>query len=113
MGQFYTVHAYNLKPDVARSDFEAFMHNQWIAFVMKKKGCQGAMLLKGYVGEWMRQRYEYATIEIWEGVKANREAWGGARKEWVCPPDLRPFMDKFQSYVVPESFRTLEFELVS
>lgn len=110
MALFYSVHVYNLKPGVNRAEFERFIAEQWIPYVMKKPGCRGVMLLKGYVGEWMIHKFDYATIEIWESAKANREAWGGPRKDWVTPPDLKPFMDRFQSYVVPESFRTLEFE---
>ena len=110
MALFYAVHVYNLKPGVSRAEFERFMAEQWIPYVMKKPGCRGAMLLKGYAGEWMTHKFDYATIEIWESAKANREAWGGPRKDWVTPPDLKPFMERFQSYVVPESFRTLEFE---
>jgi hypothetical protein len=110
MALFYAVHVYNLKPEVTKAEFERFMAEQWIPYVMRKKGCQGVMLLKGYVGEWMAHKLDYATIEIWESAKANREAWGGPRKEWVAPLDLKPFMDRFRSFAVPESFRTLEFE---
>jgi len=113
MARFYSVHAYNLRPEVSRGDFERFMTEEWIPYVMKRKGCRGAMLLKGYTGEWMAQKMDYATIEIWENAKANRDAWGGPKREWVAPADLKPFMDQFRGYCVPESFRTLEFELVS
>jgi len=110
MALFYSVHVYNLKPGVSKAEFERFMAEQWMPYVMKKKGCQGAMLLKGYTGEWMTQKLDYATIEIWESAKANREAWGGPRKEWVTPADMKLLMERFRSYAAPESFRTLEFE---
>jgi hypothetical protein len=113
MAQFYAVHMYNLKPEVSKAVFESFMVHEYIQFVMKKKGCTGAMLLKGYVGEWTDQKYDYATIEIWESSKANRDAWGGPRKDWTTPPELRPFMDRFRAYAQPETFRTLEFELAA
>lgn len=113
MAQFYVVHTYNLKPEIKTSEFERFITHEWIPFVMKKKGCRGAILLKGYIGEWMTHKFDYATIEIWESAKANRDAWGGLRERWVTPPDLKPFMDRFRDYAVPESFHTFEFELVS
>ena len=110
MSQFYSVRVYNLKPETSRVEFENLSAQVWIPTVMKKKGCKGLMLLKGYVGEWTTQKFDYAAIEIWESVRAHREAWGGPRKEGAPPPDLRPFMDRLQSYVEPESLRTLEFE---
>ncbi len=112
MALFYALHMYDLKPEVRRPEFERFMQDQWLPYVMSKPGCKGAMLLKGYLGEWMDQRMEYATIEIWESKDANRAAWGGPKSTWVTPPDLRPFMERFHDYALPETFRTLEFVVV-
>jgi hypothetical protein len=110
MSQFYGVHVYNLKPGVPKSEFERFMEQEWFPFMMRQKGCHGVMFLKGYQGEWMSQKMDYATIDIWDSPKANRQAWGGARREWTDPPELRPLMTRFRDYVLPESFRTFEFE---
>ncbi len=52
MALFYAVHVYNLKPGVSEAEFERFMAEEWLPYVMKKKGCRGAMLLKGYTGDW-------------------------------------------------------------
>ncbi len=112
MSQFYAVHAYDLKPEVNRNEFERFMQERWLPYVMRKKGCRGTMLLKGYTGEWRLEKKEYATIEIWESAKANRAAWGGPRSQWVTPEDMRDFMEQFTSYVIPQSFRTYEFERI-
>ena len=112
MALFYSIHMYNLKHGVRRHEFEQFMEEQYIPYVLSKEGCKGAELLKGYIGEWMKQRMEYATIEIWESAAANRKAWGGPMSEWVVPQDLQPYMDRFVDYCQPETFRTLEFELV-
>jgi hypothetical protein len=110
MNQFYGVHVYNLKPGTSHAEFERFMQEEWFPAMMRRKGCQGVMLLKGYQGEWMAQKMDYATIDIWESSKANREAWGGPRREWGNPPDVKELMERFRAYVMPESFRTLEFE---
>ena len=112
MNQFCSVHVYNLKPGVDKAEFERFMEVEWLPLIMRKPGCKGAMLLRGYMGEWMSQKMDYATIEIWDSVKANREAWGGPRRNWVDPPELKPLMDRFRVYATPESFRTYEFERV-
>jgi len=113
MSQFYAVHVYNIRPEVGAGTFERFMLEEWIPFLMKKRGCHGAMLLKGYKGEWMKSKMDYATIDIWDDHEANRKAWGGASNVWTDPPDLKPLMERFRAYVVPESFRTYEFELMS
>lgn len=113
MPQFYAVHVYNIRAEATPSTFETFMLDEWIPFVMKKTGCKGAMLLKGYKGEWMKEKKDYATIDIWESRAANRKAWGGASNVWSDPPDLKPLMERFRAYVVPETFRTFEFERVS
>lgn len=113
MSQFYAVHVYNLKPEVQHSEFERFMLQEWIPFLMKKKGCRGAMLLKGYQGEWVKQKMDYATIDIWDSSRANRDAWGGPRPEWGDPPDIKPLMDRFRAYAEPGTFRTYEFEVIS
>ena len=110
MAQFYGVHVYNLKPDAVRSDFEVFMQCEWFPYMLRRDGCRGVMFLKGYMGEWMTHGMDYATIDIWASPEANRGAWGCESDEWVDPPELKPLMDRFRAYVIPESFRTLEFE---
>jgi hypothetical protein len=110
MTQFYAVHVYNLRPGVRPSEFERFMEEEWIPFMLRKEGCLGAMFLKGYVGEWMAEKRDYATLDIWISAEANRQAWGGPRNVWVDPPDLKDLMERFRAYVVAETFRTLEFE---
>jgi hypothetical protein len=113
MAQFYCVHVYDIRPEVSTSEFERFILEEWIPFVMRKRGCMGAMLLQGYQGEWIKQKMDYATIDIWSSPEANRAAWGGPSNVWVDPPDLRPLMEQFRTYVIPESFRTYEFELLA
>ena len=112
MTLFYGVHVYNLKLEVSRAEFERFVVEEWLPFVMRKPGCKGANLLKGYTGEWMKQKLDYATMDIWESCDANRNAWGGPTNVWIDPPDLHPLMERFRSYVQPASFRTLEFECI-
>ncbi len=112
MSLFYSLHVYNLKPGVMHSEFETFMTTEWIPYIMSRPGCKGTTLLRGYRGEWMEHKMDYATLEIWTSAHVNREAWGGPKSTWVTPEEMQPFMERFHSYIQPDSFRTYEFDHV-